>query len=212
MRKMPEFKPTSVDERIRGRKPKHHSITDWDFSSVDWTLDETIYHTAIPSLHGTTGAPCHSLVKNATTGALSDGRMIMWIRGNYATYLVGLLFRNQATDGGADNQNQYMFRIMPDELTFAYYLVGGYNAIDAKAMTWEWALETWYKIRLTWWTSVDRIYVRMERWTGTEWVTLGGAADTDFEDVNDRWKDNPVNRCGIYLDQFLWVDDLEVWG
>ena len=214
MDEMPEFKPSSLDQRVdralAPRKRLHFSYADWDFSTVDWTLDETIYKAAPPSMHGT-GA---SLItaKHATTGALSDGRLINWMRSGDASYLGYIFFRNQAADGTSNYENCYYSRIEDDRTTFYYFLTGGSHEIDTHLMDWNWAINTWYKIRWTWWTSVDRIYFRVERWDGDAWVTLGGAADIDFEDTNDRWKDETVNRVSIYVTTNLWYDDVEIWG
>ena len=210
-----DFKPSSLDQRVeralaaKGRT--HFSRTDWDFADSNWTLDETIYHAAAPSLRGTsTGKP--ALIKNATTGALSDGRLIAWLRSGVATYLPAIWFRNQQADGGASYSNTYLIYIYNAKIEFYYYLAGGGNLIDTHAHTWSWAAATWYKIRITWWSSADILWVRVERWDGDAWVTLGGAADVDFQDPDDRWKDETVNRCGFQYYSQWWVDDVEVWG
>lgn len=189
----------------------HHSITDWDFESAEWTLDGVIYHTAPPSLHGIIASGA-ALVKHATTGALSDGRIIAWVRSSSAAYLPWFIFRNQKVDGGADSEDTYRLQIYDDHVDLISYIAGVQDIVQAKDHTWGWLANTWYKLRLTWWTSVDRIYVRIERWTGTEWVTLGGEADIDFEDTDDLWKDNPVNRCGLLFFGVWWQDDVEVWA
>jgi hypothetical protein len=190
---------------------KHHTFADWDFQNANWTLDGTIYHTEAPSLHGL--GSNQALIKHATTGALSNGRLVFWTRSSSIGYLTEFSFRDQVADGNADQENTYRLTVKEDEMTFDKYIAGTPNPIDTKAFTWVWAINAWYKIRVTWWTSVDRIYVRVERWTGTEWVTLGGEADTDFEDTDDQWKDNPVNRCGPHLiSSYSYIDDLEVWG
>ncbi|GAI19492.1 unnamed protein product [marine sediment metagenome] len=184
----------------------HHSITDWDFESVNWTLDGAVYHTAAPSLSAT--EQLAALVKDATTGALSNGRLILWVRSNEIS-LLGMYFRNQIADGGADAVDTYYADITA---TTCRLFCFGNSFSETKDMTWVWAVNTWYKLRFSWWTSAERLYFRIERWTGAAWVTLGGDADTDFEDVNDHYKDNPVNRCGVRLLDDLWIDDLEVWG
>lgn len=212
--KPPPMRAKSIDERIRliTKRPLHHSYADWDFSSVNWVLDEDIYHDAPPSLHSTASVTC--LVKHATTGALSDGRLITWARSNNLLYgLLITVFRNQVADGGANFDDTYLITIQKDRIIFYSYEGGVVEEIDTKAFTWVWAINTWYKIRVTWWSALARIYVRVERWDGAAWVTLGGASDTDFEDTDDLWKDNPVNRCGIGLSgTYLWYDDVEVWA
>lgn len=212
---MPKFEPLSIDERIKReafipRPLKHHSITDWDFQYVTWVLDGAIYHAAPPSLHGTASGAV--LVKNATTGALSNGQLITWVRVDSGTALLNAFFRNQVADGGADNADCYFLRIAETECILNYYIDSSITVVETKAHTWNWVVDTWYKIRLTWWTSAERLYVRVERWTGTAWVTLGNEMDTDFEDVNDRWKDAEVNRCGFSISATRWQDDFEVWG
>lgn len=214
MNDMPDFKPSNTNECIKrvlaARKRTHFSRADWDFENVSWTLDGAIFHTAAPSLSGTDFGL--ALVKDATTGALSDGRMVAWRRSNVGSALGFFYFRNQDADGSSSRTNTYGVEIRDDEIMFTKHVGGAPTTIDTHAFTWVWALNTWYKIRVTWWTSVDRIYVRVERWTGTEWATLGGAADTDFEDVNDLWKDAAVNRCGVYYGNVYWIDDFEIWG
>ncbi len=188
------------------------SYTDWNFENVNWELDDGIWHTAPPSF--TASALCTSLVKHATTGALSDGRLVTWIRSSTTTTLGMLLFRNQKADGAADHQDSYVLFINDSEpgLRLYRYIGGAFSTIDTKAHTWAFAANTWYKIRITWWSAADRLFLRTERWTGTEWVTFGGAADDDIEDPDDQFKDAEVNRCGVRPQSIWWFDDLEVWG
>ena len=214
MDKMPEFKPSNMDERVKralavkGRT--HFSRTDWDFEDANWTLDEIIYKAAPPSLHGTNAGA--ALVKHATTGALSDGRLITWTRASIITILINVFFRNQAADGTANFLNTYFTQLEETELKFYKRVAAGTTLLDTHAFTWNWAINTWYKLRHTWWSSVDRIYLRVERWNGDSWETLGGAADTDFEDTDDLWKDAAVNRTGVFYYDSRWIDDVEVWG
>ncbi len=212
---MPKFKPLSIDEQIKRqtlipRPLKHHSITDWDFLNVNWNLDLEIYHDAPPSFVGT-GAGM-MLIKHATTGALSDGRLILWLRyaaGNVITFY----FRNQQADGNAGFANCYnMIVWATDTVKVSSYTGGVGSEVATKNRTWNPDYNTWYKLRLTWWTSLNRLYIRLERWTGTEWTTLGDEMDTDFEDTDDLYKDNPVNRCGFDYASNHWQDDVEVWG
>lgn len=216
MNEMPDFKPISMDGRIKNatdaESPGHHSITDWDFQNVNWELDNSIYHAAPPSLHGS--ATGIALVKHATTGALSDGRLVAWVRSSHASSLNYFFFRNQVADGSADFQECYLHRILPKTtgIRLTKYVGGVASTIDTKKYTWNWAVNTWYKIRITWWTAAEHLFLRTERWTGTEWVTLGGAADDDIEDPGDAWKDAAVNRCGMFYHTIFWYDDLEVWG
>ncbi len=214
---MSKFTSLSIDERIKRqalipRPLKHHSLADWDFENVDWILDEVIYHTEVPSLLGI-GTGGQALIKHATTGALSDGRLILWLRSSLATELCYLIFRNQKADGDADRDNTYSLSIYENTVVLKYYLGGEPSVeVETKDHTWSWVINTWYRLRLTWWTSAERLYVRIERWTGTAWVTLGGDADIDFQDVNDRWKNETVNRCGLSYYEKFHQDDLEVWG
>lgn len=216
MNDMPEFEPSSVDERINGAaaagNPGHHSFLDWDFENVNWVLDDAIFHAAPPSLHGTAGAI--ALVKDSETGALSDGRLVAWARATGTGELVWFGFRNQHADGGADRQNYYWVRISAAAggVRLYRYIAGGSTLIDTKTHTWVWAKDTWYKIRITWWSAADRLFLRTERWTGTEWVTFGGNADVDIQDVADQFKDAEVNRCGLYYHSLFYFDDVEVWG
>ncbi len=187
------------------------SLTDWDFENENWRLHPTIYHTAAPSFQGTVAGV--ALVKHAISGALSNGRLVVWAWTNDAGVLALLVFRNQVVDGSAELQDSYYIWIEGASLGFRAIVGGEYLLTIEKDHTWNWAVETWYKLRVTWWTSAERIYVRVERWTGTEWVTLGGDADTDFEDVNDRWKDSETNRVGVqYVAWTRLYDDIEVWG
>lgn len=214
MNEMPEFKPLPVDKRIEraaaAEGPLHHSLTDWDFQNVSWTLSATVYHTAAPSLIGTAAGA--ALIKNATTGALSDGRLIIWTRTSTTSALLRMLFRNQAADGDANLTSTYYIYVVPTAVSLYVYLTGSPILLSKKNMTWTWDINTWYKLRVTWWTTAAKLYVRVERWNGSAWVTLGGDADVDFEDANDRWKGNPVNRCGVHYANVIWSDDLEVWG
>jgi len=204
-----------MDERVERaaplKYPSHHSQTDWDFSNVNWLLDEDIYPTAPPSIKGT-AVSCILLVKDATSGALSDGRLVSWVRGSTVGALTIFYFRNQVADGGASTANTYMIFITETTVKLYYYLATAAHLIESKDITWEWALNTWYKVRVTWWTAGGQLNVRMERWNGDSWEKLGGDADTDFADANDRWKDATVNRCGISVYNARWYDDLEVWG
>lgn len=214
MDKMPEFKPSSLDQRVARalatKKPLHHSITDWDFQNVSWLLDEAVYKAAPPSLHG--AASGVALAKHATTGALSDGRLVFWARSSGTGYLARFWFRNQHADGGADYVSTYYVAIKTNDAEFRKWVATAPTLLDTHVMTWTWAADTWYKVRVTWWSSAETLWVRVERWTGSAWVTLGGAADTDFSDADDLWKDNAVNRTGSYYTVSEYIDDLEVWG
>lgn len=204
-----------MDERIERAAPlslpSHHSQSDWDFANVNWLLDENIYPTEAPSIRGTTPA-CVMLVKDATSGALSDGRVVSWVYADITSVLTVFFFRNQIADGGAAATNTYMIYIGETAILLYYYLNGKASLVESKGHTWSWAADTWYKVRVTWWSAGGSIFVRMERWNGDSWERLGGDADTDFADANDRWKDNAVNRIGISVCQNRWYDDLEVWG
>lgn len=216
MDEIPDFKPSSVDERIKNAaeagNPGPRGITDWDFGDVTWELDDVTYHTAPPSLTGS-GVNV-ALVKHATTGALSDGRLVAWFRSASSSYINYIIFRNQKADGGADEEDTYSMNIYAGTtgLRLIRIVGGSGTAVDTKTYTWDWAINTWYKVRVTWWTAAERLFVRVERWNGEAWVTFGGDADDDFEDATNQWKDSAVNRCGITYYRYMWIDDLEVWG
>jgi hypothetical protein len=206
----------SIDKRI-----KHHSVSDWNFSTADWSLDTGIYQSPPSSIKlYRTDWLCYALLKHSVSGAIYEGRIVDWLRvdqGRYTTRVPTYMFRNQTADGGANYANGYNISFYGssasggspvDRVSFRKGAAEIANAALAQSL----AKQTWYKLRITWWVSSGILMVRVEYWNGSEWVK----ECDDFNDPSNSWPDTGIGRVGVgqisgYMPNTTWHDDTEVW-
>lgn len=181
----------------------HHSSGDWDFSNINWGIDNTQFVSAPSSVRG--DAILHVLAKGAFPTAINQGKLTSHVRMDINMRYFGVLFRNQKPAGAADGQNSYLLLRRFDGLfcKFQRYEAGGVvwtgdlGALDALASP------AWHHLRVSWWESWGKLRMRLERWIGAAWVQEG----VDQEDPANKWSGNPVNRAGIYFQATTWYDD-----
>jgi len=216
MQKMPELKPL----RIPADPPHHSANVDWDHSSTAWTLDDAAYVSEPKSLKWPviSIARRFSLCKHAGTTVLPEGRIVSYIRTSSTASRNGFCFRHQSSVGSAADRNFYsIIYITPlSQIQFYVNVGGAYTLLKTGAYGGGFTLpiNTWRKVRVTWWESGGVLYVRVEWWTGTEWTNVCD----EFFHADNRWFDSEINRCGLWMSKsgggthYNWFDDTEVWG
>lgn len=210
----------SLDERIAealrvSRLVKHHSSGDWDYSSTNWELDEAQYVSAPSSLSVLEigGVYLTALVKTTTVpiANVKEGRLETYFRHNHEGVhnKVDFIFRYQ----DADNC-YYLFIRMYDGIdgSLQVYRVkaGVPTLLDHKDVA-SFAVNTWFRYRVTWWNDYVGLVIRVEKYSAGEWVT-----EFDAYDSENNWKDIG-GRVGAASSRFedpyhVWIDDTKIYG
>jgi len=192
---------------------------DWDFSNANWKLDDSQYVSEPKSLNFT-AVHSHTVVlcKHEGTTCLPQGRIITQARIHHVSFATLIFtFRNQRAVGGSDYNNCYRLQISSRNRWLFERIVGGAGTVISSGSGflngWTWPSDTWVKVRCTWWEEGGVLYVRVERWTGTEWTKLLN----DMNDPNNLWSASEINRCGLWIWRDTdsdngWIDDTEIWG
>lgn len=185
--------------------------TDWDFEAANWTIDPAQYVSA-PSC--VMVANIYAILsRRADCQALAEGRLVTYIRSPHNSCPFILNCRNQAALGLANDSDCYRMT----RLTAGGAGGGIVERMEAHTVVWSasfgtleaLSIDTWYKIRFTWWIDWGKIRFRLERWNGSAWVQEG----VDCEDPDNKWADAAVNRVGIQGSGYYpWYDDTEIWG
>lgn len=198
------------------RHAKHHSASDWDFSSTDWTIATDQYISPpssfkIPTLNE--AGSVHLLCKNAATLQVKFGRLITYHRFTEGSATFYMDFRNTAAPGTVNFANCYQVRFNPvgGTWTLDEYLA------DVKQRTWSRSKislspDTWHRYRLTWWWEWDVLNVRFDIWLEGEWQQQGDIINIP----NDLFGDETYQRVGLgpttfYFYYFAWLDDTQIW-
>jgi hypothetical protein len=217
----------TVDERIELEKIKHHSTSDWQFKTADWTLDTSIYVSAPSSLKWTNYNTQALLKQSVAGGPIPEGRIVTWYRfGNGAQTFVQwgapFIFRNQTTDGGSWVYQYYDISLFgsasgagkPQDRASAGRVTSSSARTDLGTKTISLSLNpnTWYKLRATWWVSSGVFMIRLEYFDGTDWVQMCD----DWADNTNSWATSSINRVGVggvYTATPIssWFDDTEIW-
>jgi hypothetical protein len=172
---------------------KPHSSGDWDFSSTDWELDAVRFHSAPTSWRAVNGQPnsTRALVKTPTApiAYFKQGRMTNWIYMRQV-FSAGVYERLRFYFRWQDANNFYCVEILWTGSNWTWSVIRSLASIETTLRSSTLAsyppASTWWTFRITWWVSeVKGLVVRVERYTGSEWVTLFG----DAYDSNDYWKD-----------------------
>ena len=188
----------------------------WDFVDVLGVpceyreLDSSQYVSPDCSLHGTSagaGEVGIALVKASEIPAadLKQGRIVCWFR--------------QDTVGVGTGSSQLYFRCQHTWIdTYYLHLNTQVNGIYFRknvatvptvlaSTTWAFDADTWYKIRITWWTIGSLFLMMAERWDGDDWVTL----IDKFIDGDPAWGDIG-GTAGVHVLLNNWKDDVEIWA
>lgn len=214
MQKMPELKPRV----IAPVEPLHHSANvDWDWSHDDYELTTEQYVSEPKCLkwQAPTTPWRQTLCKHAGTTVLNEGRVVSWLRTTIATANPAVMFRNQAAVGTANYLNMYILNFAPNlsQIQLGKFVGGSGVGIDSNAFGggFTFPINTWRKVRVTWWETGGVMYVRVEWYHDTEWTNI---CDELF-DADNMWSGETVNRCGLHFGGaggVVYADDTEVWG
>jgi hypothetical protein len=213
----------SVDERIELERIKHHSTSDWQFESANWTLDTSIYQSAPSSLKWTKVQTWAILKQSVAGGPIPEGRIVTWYRFGYGA--PGLYwgcpfnFRNQTTDGGSILWQFYDLALYgsvtgagkpQDRASLGRVTSTSARAdLGTKTISPTLAPDTWHRLRVSWWISAGVLMVRLEYFNGTDWVKLCD----DWADITNLWATSPTNRVSVggVTTYGTWFDDTEIW-
>ena len=193
---------------------------DWDFNLVTWSLNGSQYVSIPTALKlweaGDSSRYVMALRNTPDCLAVDQGRLVTWLRTQNHIYGQPMLvFRAQVGDLTAWWRDSYSVLQYGDKAYLRFFTAGG---VETNIGTWSFSfpVNTWKKIRLTWWNGKDGSGIpatvfRLEYWDGAAWVK-GGA---DLYDTNERNKGSSVNRVGVCnygaLGSPVWFDDTEIW-
>lgn len=200
---------------------KHRSTADWDFSTAAWSLDLVTLISAPSSLRfnvttGTSVLPV--LLKHAVVGAIAQGKIDTWLRGQaLGSQQPYLFFRAQAADGGASPNDSYAVTFTASLFSWLYRDAGG---VQSSLGNFAIVLvnDTWQRVRITWWEgkdpwNVDATVLRLDFWDGASWIQQG----VDLYDTNRRNWNSARNRPGVGMKRGagsykVWFDDTYIYG
>jgi len=197
------------------RKVMPGATTDWDFSSTNWLLDTGIYVSSPSSIRFGVVTACYALCKYAGTTNLPQGRLATWLRSTLGGAKWRIYWRNQAAVGSSNVNDTYLYALPPTATStwYLYEMIGGSTNIltsGTSYLTGNFSLNTWYKLRATWWVSDSQLAMRLERLNAT-WEKVVA----DYVDTTPTGGAT-VNRPGIgrfaESSGYLHFDDTEIWG
>lgn len=178
-------------------------------------MDSTIYVSS-PSSIKCAGGVYPVLCRYSGTTNLPQGRVVSYFRATASgTQRFCFYFRNQADVGIADRSNTYEFFGTFYATTSPWYLyeyIGGTQYtlyFGSSYLTGNFSLDTWHRIRITWWLSGSVPMIRVERYANG-W-------DKIVADMSDSTPTGgaTVNRFGIGAlaasAYGVWFDDTEIW-
>jgi hypothetical protein len=211
-------------EQLKKINKKHHSTSDWDFSSTNYSLDTSIYISEPSSLRFNS-VNIYALLKQSVAGGpIPEGMIETYarFRSGIASYWWPFLFRNQAADGLCNINNTYALALsftttgagQPyDKVRFYYVLNGTLYLIEEKSISPAIYPDTWYLLRCKFWVYDGVLMVAFEYFDGSDWVKLCG----DFSDANNRWAASGINRVGIgsawpnTSPYYTWFDNTKIY-
>ncbi len=200
-------------------KSGHHTIADWDFEhGGDYRSLANDFFISPPTSLKYVGAPAgwwtSVLCRIPDTLCLPEGEMRTWYR-KYAGGHFFIQFRNQSLLGTSELVNCYSLYFSTPNVYLRAFIGGGLHWID-NIPAYQ-ADNEWMHWRVFWYNGftpaeAPALCVDLYREIAGEWVREGAT----LYDTNNRWKDEPVNRCGLIpYPQFtwkMWYDDTEIWG
>jgi hypothetical protein len=211
-------------EQLKKINKKHHSTSDWNFSSTNYSLDTSIYISSPSSLRFNYVSIYALLKQSVAGGPIPEGMIETYARFRYGTggdwYL--FIFRNQAADGSANLNNTYMLDLYftasgagrPYNIARFYVVVNGTSTIiEEKSISPAIYPDTWYLLRCKFWVYGGVLMVAFEYFDDSNWVKLCG----DFSDPNNRWATSSINRAGIGSAwptgslYYTWFDNTKIY-
>jgi hypothetical protein len=211
-------------EQLRKINKKHHSTSDWNFSTTNYSLDTDIYISSPSSLRFNTTQAYALLKQSVAGGPIPEGMVETYTRFGYGAsgdwYL--FMFRNQAADGSANLNNTYILILYRtasgagkpyDIARFNVVVSGSGSTIETKSISPAIYPNTWYLLRYKFWVYGGVLMVAFEYFDGSEWVKLCG----DFSDPNNRWATSSINRVGIGAASpagspyYTWHDNTKIY-
>jgi hypothetical protein len=211
-------------EQLKKINKKHHSTSDWNFSSTDYSLDTSIYISPPSSLRFSYVWVYALLKQSVAGGPIPEGMIETYARFRYGPaadwYL--FIFRNQAADGSANLNNTYMLNLyfttsgagQPYNIARFYVVVNGtFTKIEEKSISPAIYPDTWYLLRCKFWVYGGVLMVAFEYFDGSDWVKLCG----DFSHSGNRWATSSINRVGIGSaypsdsPRYSWFDNTRIY-
>ena len=207
------------------------STSDWNMSSgpANWELDTANYISAPSSLKfkGANLAYTSAILKHSISGAVREGQIVTWFMSNHLTL-------NDFSRNG-----RLVFRSKYDStaLTSCYVIhlydtraAWGENLNTSIMGFFHWDItllvNTWYKIRLTWWEGYNYNNVlctvaKLERWTGSAWIecttsgTCSNIYDNYLYDPQRLNQGEAIQTVGLsgpfYTSYNAWFDDTIIY-
>jgi len=199
-------------------KPRPHaSYEDWDFSENYWSIVEDQFVSAPSSIRWQKDGAwtyCTQLCKNTATLQVKQGAFVTYWRQSVTASYLRFHFRNIIAPGNANIENCYLFWTHPTIDYWRIYerVAGGDNRQwETSKITQD--LDTWYRMRLSWWESWGIMSVKLEQQIDGSWVQQG-----DILTITDPlYGDETYQRVGytVYIGLALrpnYYDDTEIWG
>jgi hypothetical protein len=154
-----------------------------------------------------------ALCKYSGTTNIPQGQLVSWVKvgTNNPPYFL-FIFRNQSSIGTVDNPNAG-YKVQFDAYHPGMYIFRDSSSIysTSSLLNAPSSWTNWNKYRVTWWTDPGGagLMIRVELWNGSSWVKM----INDFNDSQDKYKNNTLNRVGIgSASAVMWFDDTEIWS
>lgn len=190
---------------------------DWDFSSINWELDEAQYVSSPSSLSclEDAGVLLLALVKTDTVpiANVEEGRVITSFRFTISGEDIAkmrVVFRYQ------DSSNFYYVRIRttgvsPNAIIEIYRVKAGDSTL-LDSLVVSVAKDVWVQWRVTWWNDYVGLVIRVDRYVSEAWEHQLDAYDSEnnWEDIGGRVGIGLI-RAGVVI-HFIWADDTAIYG
>jgi len=182
------------------------SWSDWDKSgNVSLTTDTYV---SAPSSLKIKSTGYAFLKSNVVNDDLSEGQVIFWIKvhsvGADETSFVTFVFRHQGDLSNESDEFKVQFR---DEGGLQRIIVKTGSGNVLKEITYTFGSD-WQKFRVTWWVSEGHLIIRVEHYTGGQWVkkievatgnSLSDGGRVGFRGYNNKSKSVYIDDFSLYV-------------
>jgi hypothetical protein len=170
-------------EQLKKINKKHHSTSDWNFSSTYYSLDTSIYISEPSSLRFNNSRVYALLKQSVAGGPIPEGMIETYARfrsGIFDTWYL-FIFRNQAADGLANIANCYMLEPYYttygagkpyDTARLRVVVNSSSSLIEEKSISPAIYPDTWYLLRCKFWVYSGVLMVAFEYFDGSDCVKL----------------------------------------